>query len=242
MGNSEMTDAEKIAGLEDRTRFLSEVTYRIIDILGTIVEFRNLETVTHVKRIRAITHILGSCYMRVEKNSGLTPEMVDEIAKAAVLHDVGKIAIPDSILLKPGKLTRDEFDLMKTHTTKGAEIVDRILDGREPDTYMTYCRDIAKYHHEKYDGRGYPEGLKGDRIPLAAQFVSLADCYDALISERVYKAAYSKEEAFDMIKGGECGIFNPRLMNCFIISKAEIEKICDEIEETADKEYAVSAD
>lgn len=222
---------QRIEYLENRNRYLIEVVNNIVDILGTVVEFRNLDSGVHVKRTKAFTHIMGMNYMKLEPDSGLTEQAVNEISYASALHDIGKIAIPDSILMKPGKLTKDEFEIMKTHTTKGDEILSGILSGLEPDAYLKYCMEIIRHHHEKYDGRGYPDGLKGDEIPLSAQLVSIADCYDALISERVYKAAYPKDTAFDMICGGECGIFNPKIMNCFMVSREELEMEADRLEE-----------
>ncbi len=138
------------------------------------------------------------------------------------MHDVGKIAIPDKILLKPGKLTRDEFDVMKSHTTKGCKIIKQLefVDDKE---FYNNCFDICRFHHEKYDGNGYPDNLKGDEIPISAQIVSIADVYDALVSERVYKSAYSSEKAYDMILHGECGMFNPKLIECFKMVRGEFE-------------------
>jgi putative two-component system response regulator len=150
------------------------------------------------------------------------------ITEASPLHDVGKIAISDTILLKPGKLTKEEFELMKMHTTKGYDIIMKIFDD-EDKKYKMYCSSIARYHHEKYDGRGYPEGIAGDDIPICAQIVSLADAYDALLSKRCYKDAYSYDTAFDMIMNGECGAYNPKLLACFKSVKSELEKHADRL-------------
>ena len=136
------------------------------------------------------------------------------IATAAIMHDVGKIAIPDAILNKPGKLTAEEFEIMKTHTVRGAEFLQSIPQMRDHESFR-YAYEIARHHHERFDGRGYPDGLKGDEIPVWVQAVSLADVYDALVSERVYKRAYSFEEAARMIETGECGSFGPRLLAAF---------------------------
>ena len=130
------------------------------------------------------------------------------------MHDVGKISIPDAILSKPGRLTPEEFESMKTHTTQGGQLLERIPQMRELP-FFTYAYDIAKYHHERWDGRGYPEGRKGDDIPLWAQIVSIADVYDALVSPRCYKKAFSFEVALGMIVSGECGVFNPNILACF---------------------------
>jgi putative two-component system response regulator len=136
------------------------------------------------------------------------------MTSAAALHDVGKIAIPDAILLKPGKLTDEEFSLMKTHCARGCSILEQTPEYWDTN-YLSVCMDICRHHHEKYDGRGYPDGLAGDEIPIAAQIVSIADCYDALTTERPYKKAFSHEKACDMILNGECGCFSPELLDCF---------------------------
>ncbi len=150
--------------------------------------------------------------------------MIDVIVSASALHDVGKIAIPDNILLKPGKLTDEEFACMKTHTTRGGEILQNIRNAWD-DEYGEISYQICRHHHEKFDGRGYPDGLVGDEIPIAAQIVSIADVYDALVNERVYKDAFPKEEAFRMITEGECGKFNPKLLECFRIERKAFEEL-----------------
>ncbi len=142
---------------------------------------------------------------------GLTPEKIEKITMAASMHDVGKISIPDAILNKPGRLTAEEFEIMKSHTTKGFDILNSIEVGQD-DEFSTYCREICRYHHERYDGRGYPDRLVGDEIPIWGQIVSLVDVYDALVSPRVYKPPYSHERALEMIVNGECGVFNPKLL------------------------------
>jgi putative two-component system response regulator len=154
----------------------------------------------------------------------LTPELVDVITSASALHDVGKIMIPDSILLKPGRLTNEEYEIMKTHTISGTEILKK-MPADWDKTYMKISMEICRHHHEKYDGRGYPDGLKGDSIPISAQIVSVADCYDALVSKRVYKDAFTCDEAYNMIQNGECGAFSPRVMKSFSHCRKEFEKL-----------------
>lgn len=193
---------------------LKENNTKIIDILGNVVESRNLESGEHIKRVRGFTRILGYQMIKDFPEYELTPEIVDMIADASALHDVGKIAIPDNILLKPGKLTDEEFEVMKSHTTRGCEILDGI-EGIWEDDYRKTSYDICRHHHERFDGRGYPDHLKGDEIPISAQIVSIADVYDALVSERVYKGAFSMDEAFRMIMDGECGTFSPKLLESF---------------------------
>lgn len=211
--------------VEDQTKKLREHNTQLINTLGTIVEFRNMESGAHTLRIREFTRALLMVVKRRYPEYGLADKEIDTIADAAVLHDVGKISISDTVLLKPGKLTKEEFEIMKTHTTQGAEIVKQI-NSMEPD-YFRHSYDIALHHHEKWDGHGYPDGLKGEEIPISAQVVSIADCYDALVSERVYKPPFTKEQAFQMILNGECGQFNPKLLECFKEVKPEFERLAD---------------
>ena len=200
--------------LRAQAKKLKESNTKMIDVLGAVVESRNLESGEHIKRVKGFTKILGEWLMKEKPEYGLTQAKLDIIVSAAALHDVGKIAIPDSILLKPGKLTKEEFEEMKTHTTRGCEILGNV-EGVWDDEYGRYCYEICRYHHERYDGRGYPDGLAGEEIPVSAQIVGLADVYDALVSERVYKGAFREEEAFHMIQGGECGLFSPKILAGF---------------------------
>ena len=200
--------------LQGASEILKKNNRRIIEALGTIVEYRNLESGEHVKRVMGYTRILAERMMEDYPEYQLTPAYIDTICAASALHDIGKIAIPDSILLKPGRLTKDEFDYMKSHTIRGCEILKSLEDAWD-EQYSRCSYEICRWHHERYDGKGYPDGLKGDEIPISAQLVSLADVYDALINERCYKEAYSKEKAFMMIVTGECGVFSPKLMQAF---------------------------
>lgn len=204
-----------------KLKHLNEI---LIDSLSNIVEFRNLESKQHIKRIREFTLCLGKSMMKLYPECGLTPEQLDQIGWASSLHDIGKIAIPDNIILKPGKLTDDEFELIESHTTKGAEIILHSVRLNDKAIF-DYAYDIARHHHEKYDGKGYPDGLKGDEISIAAQLVSLADVYDALVSKRVYKAAYEPDKAYQMIMGGHSGAFSPQLLKAFEEVRAEFESI-----------------
>ncbi len=187
----------------------------MIDILSHIVEFRNGESGLHVVHIRALTEILLKRLVKKTTKYRLTHKDITLISTASALHDIGKIVIPEQILNKPGRLTEEEFAIMKTHAKKGADMFGGVFHlGREP--LLDYARDIAHWHHERYDGRGYPDGLKGDDIPICAQVTAMADVYDALTSERVYKKAFSHETAINMIKHGECGAFNPILLDCLL--------------------------
>lgn len=203
---------------------LKESNTKIIDILGTVVECRNLESGEHIKRVKSFTRILAEQMMLDYPESGLTQEKIDIIVSASALHDIGKIAIPDNILLKPARLTKDEYEYMKSHTIRGCEVLNDV-EGVWDEAYGKVSYEICRYHHERYDGKGYPDGLAGEAIPLSAQMVGLADVYDALVSERVYKNAFPEDEAFHMIVSGECGLFSPKLLECFRKTKKKFEEL-----------------
>lgn len=185
----------------------------MINILSHIVEFRNAESGLHVLHIQTATDILLRTLVQKTDKYGLTAADIFLIRTASALHDIGKINIPESILNKPGKLTKEEFETMKTHTTIGADILDKLPFQQESELVKT-AYSICRWHHERWDGRGYPDGLKGDEIPIAAQVVAMADVYDALTSERCYKKAFDHDTAVQMILNGECGQFNPLLLEC----------------------------
>lgn len=210
--NAELEEQNRM--LIEQANHLEEVNNNIIDILGNVVESRSLESGTHIRRVKGFTRILGLQLIKDFPEYGLTKDQLEMITKAAALHDLGKIAIPDHILLKPGRLTLEEFEIMKTHTTKGCEMLDSIQNIWD-EAYYQVSYEICRHHHEKYDGKGYPDGLKGEEIPLSAQLVSVADCYDALTTERCYKRAFTGEEAYHMIMNGECGAFSPKLLTSF---------------------------
>ncbi len=188
---------------------------QMVEILSNIVEFRNGESGLHVLHIRVITNMLLQSLQRRRPEYGLTASRIALITNASALHDIGKISIDEKILNKPGRLTPEEFGIMKTHTVIGAQILENSPFCRESEL-MQVSRDICRWHHERYDGRGYPDGLSGDEIPIGAQVVAMADVYDALISKRVYKPAHSHAKAIEMILNGECGAFNPILLDCLL--------------------------
>lgn len=202
------------------------INNEIIDILGTVVEYRSVESGQHVKRVKGFTRILGEYLLKEHPEYRLTKHQLDIIVSASALHDVGKVAISDEILLKPGKLTPEEYEIMKEHTVKGSDILNHLYKIMEPE-YARISHEICRYHHERFDGRGYPERLVGDEIPISAQLVSIADVYDALTNERCYKAAFSAEEAFQMIMDGQCGSFSPKLLEGLKNTKEEFIK-CSE--------------
>lgn len=185
----------------------------MIEILSNIVEFRNGESGLHVLRIHILTEVLLNQLLRKTDKYKLTRADVSLIGIASALHDIGKIVIPDEVLNKPGRLTKEEFEAVKKHSAAGAAML-KNLPFRQNEPLVKVAYQICRWHHERYDGKGYPDGLVGDDIPIAAQVVALADVYDALVSKRVYKDAYTHEEALKMIFGGECGAFNPLLLDC----------------------------
>ena len=212
--------------LEERTRVLIAIqekqqknTEFLVNALSAVVEFRSLESSEHVKRVKWYTGILLRYLIEHYPKFGLTDEDCRLIVQASVLHDIGKIAIPDSILLKPGKLTKAEYDMMKMHTVYGCELLDNFK--QEDDVFFHYCYDIVRSHHERTDGNGYPDKLEGDAIPIWAQIVGLADVFDALVSKRIYKEPYALNTAAAMILDGECGEFAPELIDCFKMAQAE---------------------
>lgn len=193
----------------------------MINILSHIVEFRNGESGLHVLHIQTATDILLRTLVRKNDKYNLNAADISLISTASALHDIGKINIPASILNKPGKLTKEEFDTMKAHTTTGAEILDKLPFQQESPLVKT-AYAICRWHHERWDGRGYPDGLKGEDIPIAAQVVAMADVYDALTSERCYKKAFGHDKAMEMILNGECGQFNPLLLECLTDAGARL--------------------
>lgn len=203
---------------------LTKSNETIIDALGDIVEYRNVESGEHIHRVKEYTRILATEAMNCFPEFNLTPEKVSVIVTASPLHDIGKIALPDKILMKPGRLTDQEFEYIKSHTISGCEILDN-MRGIWSDEYSKVCKEICHSHHERYDGSGYPDGLRGSEIPLSAQIVSIADVYDALTNERVYKDAIPKDHAFRMIINGECGVFSPKLMECLRNVRTEFENV-----------------
>lgn len=210
--------------LEKRTRQLMESREKLeknneflINALSSVVEFRSLESGEHIKRVKFFTRIFLTYLKQFYPEYQLSQDQINLIVNASALHDIGKIAIPDSILLKPAKLSKDEFDEMKKHTVYGCEILEKFK--QEDSEFYRYCYDICRYHHERYDGNGYPDRLKGEDIPIWAQVVSIADVCDALISMRVYKTPYATDTAFQMILDGECGVFSPKILDCFQMAK-----------------------
>lgn len=205
---------EQNVELHDRAEKLKKNNENLISALGAAVEARSMESGEHIFRVREYTRILAEDIRDHYPEYGLTDDAVTLIVTGSPLHDIGKIKIPDEVLLKPGKLTSEEWDTMKNHTVWGCEILEGIKSIWESD-YYRYCYEICRHHHERWSGKGYPDGLAGDDIPISAQIVSLADVFDALVNDRVYKKAFPRDVAYNMIINGECGDFSPKLMASF---------------------------
>lgn len=200
--------------VQEQSQTIRHTYQTMVDAMSAIIEHRSSESGNHVLRLRGLTRILLQEVERCCPEYELNEQLVDTISAAASLHDIGKIAIPDAILNKPGPLSREEFEVMKTHTTVGAEMISQ-LEGLGDLLDLRYAYNISLYHHERWDGRGYPKGLREDEIPICAQVAGITDAFDALTTPRVYKPAYPYETAVNMILNGECGAFSPKLLECF---------------------------
>lgn len=210
--------------IDDQIQRFNRLNRSMIETLASVIEFRDCESGEHVKRISGITKIIMTNVSNMYPEHHLSKQEIDKIALAAILHDVGKISIPDGILNKPGRLTNEEFEIMKLHTVKGCDILESMPGGMMDKDIYDYCYDICRHHHERWDGRGYPDKLSGDEISIWSQVVAVADVYDALISPRVYKKAFDTETAINMIFNGECGTFNPKILQAFKDCLDEIKR------------------
>lgn len=205
---------KKLIGmLADQIEEKERMSSMMVDILSHIVEFRNGESGQHIVRVRKLTEIILRWVREKTDRYQIAEENISLISTASALHDVGKIAINENILNKPGRLTPEEYEVMKTHSLVGAQMLGMVSEYKDEPLIKT-AYEICRWHHERYDGRGYPDGLKGDEIPISAQVVALADVYDALTSDRCYKKAYTPEQSVQMILDGQCGTFNPLLLEC----------------------------
>ena len=213
--------------LSEQIRARERNTSMLVGVLSQLVEFRNGESGLHVQHIHRLTERVLAKLLERPNIYHITSEMQENIPLASALHDIGKIAIDEKILNKPGRLTPEEFEVIKTHTTIGADMLSK-LDNFCVEPLLQTAYSIARWHHERWDGRGYPDGLKGNEIPIEAQVVALADVYDALTSDRCYKKAYPHEQAVEMILNGECGAFNPMLLECFVEIKDDLKRELEE--------------
>ena len=227
------TKQKQLVGLVARQVYENQKSNNLmINILSHIVEFRNGESGSHVLHIHTATELILNHLVKKTDKYKLSAADIAMIGTASSLHDIGKINIPEEILNKPGRLTKEEFEIMKTHTTIGAHILEN-LPFQQEEPLVKVCYEICRWHHERWDGRGYPDGLKGEEIPIAAQVVALADVYDALTSERCYKKAFDHDTAVRMILNGECGIFNPLLMECLTEVADELHRALTDNEAAA---------
>lgn len=206
---------------------IHKINIKMAETLAAIIEFRDCESGEHVKRIRGLTSRILTEMSETYPEYYLDRSAIDKISIAAILHDVGKIAIPDYILKKPGRLTEEEFEIIKIHTVRGCDILAEMPEDVMDHEVYRYSYDICRHHHERWDGKGYPDGLIGDEIPIWSQVVGIADVFDALTNPRVYKQAYDWHTAVKMINDGESGMFNPKVLTVF-------NKIIDDI--IADRE------
>lgn len=216
--------------VDEKTAKLQKMQEQMINGFSTLVENKNFVTGGHVQRTSAYAYAVARELQREEAYPLiLTPSYCKKLRMVAPLHDIGKIAIPDDILDKPGKLTFEEFEIMKTHAETGAEVIEKIMSENDDAEYLQLAKDIARYHHEKWNGEGYPKGLSGDDIPLAARIMAIADVFDALVSERPYKKAFCLEEAFSIIASESGNHFDPKVNNAFLKIKDEITSLYEEI-------------
>ncbi len=221
-------NAELSGELDARRREVERLRDTTLFVMVGLAEFRDADTGNHIQRtqeyVRTLARWIAS---QPDGPADFTDSAIDELAKAAPLHDIGKVAIPDGILLKPGRLSADEWEIMKTHAEQGADLLQRAIDrlGDDAGPMLTFGKQIARHHHEKWDGSGYPDGLAGEDIPLSARLMAVADVYDALISERPYKRALSHDEALDFIRGGSGSHFDPRIVEALDACLAEVRAI-----------------
>ena len=198
--------------------------------LAKLAEFRDDDTGTHLERIREYTKIIAEEMAKKPNYIGyITKEYIEDIYHSSILHDIGKVGIPDAILLKPGRLTPDEFELIKTHTTLGGDVITAVEAEIEGQTFLTLAKEIAYYHHERWDGTGYPKGLSGENIPLSARIVALPDVYDALTSERIYKKVISHEKARKIIISEKGKHFDPDVVDSFLARENDFKLICENL-------------
>lgn len=201
---------------------LEERYNNLLDILQDIIVNRNVESVKHVQYVQGYTQILARQYADLYPDSDMTKDKIEMIVQAAQVHDVGKIIIPDFITSRPGELSQDELELLKTHTIRGSEIMKAVLETKEDEDWII-CYNVCRYHHEKYDGTGYPEGRKKNEIPIEAQIVGLADMYDVLVNATVNKKAFAPREAFYKLMKGECGELSPQMKECLEAARESLE-------------------
>ena len=219
--------------VEHKTAQLRKTHERMLVSMATIIEYRSLESGEHVKRVGELTRAIITRMLSVEPfQKQLLQLDYNSIVKAVPLHDIGKVGIPDSILLKPGRLTDEEYAVIKTHSIIGSEIIQTIADGLDDDAmYLKHCEDICRHHHERWDGTGYPDGLKGEEIPLSARIVSVVDVYDALVNNRCYKDAFSHDRAVALIVEGKGTQFDARIVDVMLTIQDKFKEIEEQMQD-----------
>ena len=220
--------AEQMRSIRHYSEATSQMQNGLIITMADMVESRDSDTGAHVQKTAAYVRIILDGLKRKGYYAGkLTPKYMSDVEMSAPLHDVGKINIPDAILNKPGKLEKDEFEIMKTHTTAGKEIMERAINKVKGGSYLKEARNMAAYHHERWDGKGYPEGLHGEGIPLSARIMAVADVFDALVSPRVYKPAFPMEKAIEILEEGAGKQFDPKCVEVFLEALKEVKLVME---------------
>ncbi|MBQ7201065.1 MAG: HD domain-containing protein, partial [Eubacterium sp.] len=218
--------AEQMRSIRRLSDYTAKMQDGLIITMADMVESRDSDTGAHVQKTAAYVKIIVE---GLEKKGyyphKITPKFKSDVVRSAPLHDIGKIHIPDNVLNKPGKLTKEEFEIMKTHTTAGRRILENAISTTEGDNYLKEARNMAAYHHERWDGKGYPEGIHGEVIPLSARIMSVADVFDALTSPRVYKPAFPLEEAISIMEEGKGTQFDPKCVEVFFEALPEVKVI-----------------
>ncbi|MDR0222509.1 MAG: response regulator [Oscillospiraceae bacterium] len=217
--------------VDEKSREIIESKELFLDSMANLIEYRSLESGLHVKRTKELTRLL---ILHMIKTGRYAQQFVDgdyeAMIKAVPLHDIGKIAVPDNILLKPGRLTPEEFDVIKTHTTVGGQIIKSLMSSKK-DVYLSHCYDICRFHHEHWDGLGYPDKLSGENIPLSARVVAVVDVYDALVSKRCYKDSLSHDEAADIIRNSAGNHLDPLVVEAFMEIKKDVKALSVKLQE-----------
>ena len=217
---------ELMDGIRHQTKAIDQMQNGLIITMADLVESRDSETGYHIqKTVDYVKVILDGLVKKGYYPSKLTPKYISDVTMSAPLHDIGKISVPDAVLNKPGKLTDEEFEIMKKHTTVGKEIMEKVINAVQGDSYLKEARNMAAYHHEWWNGNGYPEGLKGEVIPLSARIMAVADVFDALTSKRVYKDAMPFDKAMDIIKEEAGSHFDPKCVEVFVLASDDVREI-----------------
>jgi response regulator RpfG family c-di-GMP phosphodiesterase len=223
-----MLERQVLESLED----VKEARAGVILGLAKLAEYRDKDTGRHLERIREYAKLLaGEIAKKDQYREYITPEYIEDLYNSSILHDIGKVGIADAILLKPGRLTPEEYEIIKNHSILGGKTLSAVYDQIKGNSFLTIGMEIAYHHHEKWDGSGYPSGLKGKEIPLSARIVSIADVYDALVSKRCYKEAYTHEKSRDIIVSEKGRAFEPMLVDTFLVQEQEFKRIHIEMRE-----------